>query len=327
MTNEQYYWFVRRQQLLRAHAAMNNLHQAAVAAGTSEGDTEKKASSATELRDAMTKAKDGDTIKLTAPITLADGQQSILVDKNLTFDLNGQTIEATSLAGDTKDAVFAVKRGGTLTLNGTGTVDGSKVGSVYSAVKTTVKNETAEGPVAKLIINGGTYKGTYYAVTGNGSRQNTDVTINNGTFEGTTAGDSMAYFHPENGVLTINSGTFKGNDCIVVKSGTVKINNGTFEANGAMKEFEHSGNGWNCTGDCFIVEACDYPGQLPTVEITGGTFSSTNGKPVASYAQEGYTRITKFVKGGKFNKELDADLIADGYEQVQDGDWWIVKQI
>jgi hypothetical protein len=256
-------------------------------------------------------------------IALEENSDSLIIDKNVTIDLNEKTISAKKL--NNSDSIFSVKRGATLTLSGNGKVE-SNDDSVYSAIKLTIKGETPTGESANVIINDGTYHGKYYAITGNGIRQNTDVVINNGKFKGTTVDDSMAIFQPQNGNMIINDGEFEGSTCIVIKSGKLTINGGKFIANGKNEAFKHSGSGWNNTGDCFVVEACNYPGSIPNVEITGGTFISENGAPVASYYQDGYEdkRLTKFVKGGKFNKELDSDLIADGYEQKQDGDFYIV---
>ena len=208
----------------------------------------------------------------------------------MTIDIDGNVLDSEGLgtSANTKDSLLAVRRGGTLILEdsaGAGLVDGSKAGTIYAAVKLTEKGEDAEGEAAKVVINGGSYKGTYYAVTGNGSRQNTDVVINGGKFEGTAVNDSMAVYHPQNGVFVVNGGEFAGSTCFVQKSGKVTVNGGTFTANGVAQDFVHNRSGWNNTGDCFVVEACDYPGLLPEVEILGGTFISENGKPVASYAQ------------------------------------------
>lgn len=329
MTNAQYFW-MRHRQVMNAYAVSNLHGQVGVGLGKpTKVDPETEApvvpaSTQEELRIAFEDAEPGSVVKMQAPITLDGGSESIIIDKDLTLDLNGQTIGATDLAGNTSDTVFAVARGGELTVNGNGLVDGSEVGTVYAAVKLTVKGEDADGETAKLVINDGEYKGTYYAVTGNGSRQNTDVTINGGKFEGTTVNDSTAIFHPQRGILTINGGEFIGAMAIYQKSGKVVINDGTFTATGVSESFRHSTNGFNNTGDCFVVEACDYPGSLPEVEINGGTFISENAKPIASYAQSGFEPITKFVKGGKFNKKLDDDLVADGYTQVQDGSFWKV---
>jgi hypothetical protein len=230
--------------------------------------------------------------------------------------LNNQTISATELSGISYDSILSVKRGGTLTLNGKGVVDASKSnGKIYAALKLTVKGESNNGDCAKVIINDGTYQATYYAITGNGTRNNTDITINNGIFKG-IASDSTSIYHPQDGKMIINSGTFSGADCIVIKSGDVKINGGVFKSFGVKKDYKHDGNGWSNTGDCFVVEASDYSKSQPTIEITGGVFISENGKPIASYSQDGYDsqRVVKFVKGGVFNKPIEEALIADGFK-------------
>lgn len=114
-----------------------------------------------------------------------------------------------------------------------------------------------------------------------------------------------------------------------VKCGNVTIAGGTFKGVGPAVPFKHSGNGANPTGDAVIVEACDYPGGYPTISVTGGTFLSDNASGIASYAQTGHeaARPTKFITGGTFSNEIPADLIADGYELVQEGDKYVVKQV
>lgn len=319
MTQEQYYWFIRRPQMLR----VANIAYGAVAGCGSTSQKEDnnliKVESSQQLLESIKDIKDGQVLKISNNIALEENSDSLIIDKNVTIDLNEKTISAKNL--NNSDSIFSVKRGATLTLSGNGKVE-SNDDSVYSAIKLTIKGETSTGESANVIINGGIYRGKYYAITGNGQRGDTDVTINGGTFNS----DALAIYHPQKGKLTINGGEFEANDGIIVKSGTVKITDGLFKSTGEKVEFKHNTNGWNETGDCFAVEACDYPGSIPNVEITGGTFISENGDPVASYAQEGYEdkRLTKFVKGGKFNKELNSDLIADGYEQKQDGDFYIV---
>lgn len=298
------------------------------------GNSNKNETSVTQenIYDILTNIQDNEVLKIADNITLASENEALLIDKNLTIDLSNKTITAKKLSGNTTDTVLAVKYSGTLTLNGNelGCVNGSNDPSIYAAIKLTTKGELDDEKPAKLIINGGTYTGTYYAITGNGTRQNTDVVINNGKFKGTTVDDSIAIFQPQNGNMIINDGEFEGSTCIVIKSGKLTINGGKFIANGKNEAFKHSGSGWNNTGDCIVVEACDYPGNIPKIEIIGGTFISEHGNPVASYYQDGYKdkRLTKFVKGGKFNKELDSELIAEGYIQEIDNEgWYIVKKI
>lgn len=53
-----------------------------------------------------------------------------------------------------------------------------------------------------------------------------------------------------------------------------------------------------------------------------------NAAPVASYAQAGHERLTHFVFGGTFSKQIDEELVADGFEQVKaaDGQWTVQKK-
>lgn len=259
MTQEQYYWFVRRPQMLRAA----NIAYGAVAGYGSTSQKEDtnliNVESSEQLLESIKNIKDGQLLKMSNNIELKENSDSLIIDKNVTIDLNEKTISAKKL--NNSDSVFSVKRGATLTLSGNGKVE-SNDDSVYSAIKLTIKGETLSGESANVIINDGTYHGKYYAVTGNGQRGNTDIIINGGTFTSTTD-DGLAIYHPQNGKLTINGGIFKASDCIVVKSGIVEITGGTFEAIGEKYVFEHNGSGWNNTGDCFVVEACDYPGLIP----------------------------------------------------------------
>lgn len=259
----------------------------------------------------------------------------------MTVDLAGKGMEAETISDETtKDAIFAVRRGGTLIINDNGDEPGSveaKADSVYAAIKLTEKGEDPTGEPATIVINGGEFTGWYYAVTGNGSRQNTDVTINGGKFKGVADDDCMGMYHPQQGELKINGGEFEGSSAIYIKCGTVTVTGGSFKGTGNQKPFVHNKNGANPTGAAFIVESCDYPGQAPHVEIRGGDFESKNDKPVASYSQnqELYPRLTHFVYGGRFNKPFsdeDLELIAEGHEQVKENpedenSWWKVVPV
>ena len=96
----------------------------------------KEADTATALTQAITDAQNGDTIKLTAPITASI---TIPASKNITLDLNGQT-----LIGGAKDAIY-VSLGATLTINdsvGNGSVKAATGGkaAVFNNGTTTINN-------------------------------------------------------------------------------------------------------------------------------------------------------------------------------------------
>ena len=96
---------------------------------TVSADTVTDAGDATALANAITAAKDGETIKLTAPITASI---TIPADKNITLDLNGQTLTGES----GKNAIKVA--GGLVVKDSTATATPS-VSSDYKTVSYTSK--------------------------------------------------------------------------------------------------------------------------------------------------------------------------------------------
>ena len=256
----------------------------------------------TSLAAAFADAQDGNTVKLLADVAVTEMQ---LVTKAVTLDLAGFAITAgersaeAATAGD--DAILCVLHGGSLTINdssagGTGAITGNSV--FTTGVKMTKKGDTDDTKKAVLVVNGGTITGYYYGIAGNGlaGRGNTEVTINGGTIKGTCANDCVAIFQPQLGTLTINGGYLEGAMGVYVKSGTatVAINGGTIKGNGTYAAYVHSKNGFNNTGDAFVVDNAGYPGGAPAPSILGGTFVSVNASAIASYAKTGLERIVHF---------------------------------
>lgn len=224
--------------------------------------------------------KDGKTVTLTIPsgVTLTGGAK-------------------TSTA--TGDSVITVKSGGTLILEGEGTLTGGD--SKYCAIKLTAAGDDYDPTKkAKLIINSGKYVGKYYAICGNGNRENTEVIINGGEFEGTEPNDSCALFNPQgNSTVTINGGKFTGAMALVAKCGHLEVNGGEFIANGEKADYKASGNGFNNTGVAVMVDCSNYPGGNPTVDIKGGDFTSQHAEAFGSYSSKGATQLTAFVDQSK----------------------------
>lgn len=256
----------------------------------------------TSLAAALAAAESGDTVTLAANIAVTEMQ---LVTKAVTLDLAGFAITAgtrsaeAATAGD--DSILCVLHGGSLTINdssagGTGAITGNSV--FTTGVKMTKKGDTDDTNKATLVVNGGTITGYYYGIAGNGlaGRGNTEVTINGGSVYGTCANDSVAIFQPQLGTLTINGGYLEGAMGVYVKSGTatVAINGGTIKGNGTYAAYVHSTNGFNNTGDAFVVDNAGYPGGAPAPSILGGTFVSVNASAIASYAKTGLERIVHF---------------------------------
>lgn len=198
-------------------------------------------------------------------------------------------------------------------------------------LKLTYSKSDDQTKAAELVVTGGTYKGNTYVICGNGTRQNCKLTVTDGTFTANDAGTvegSLAIYQPMSCDTVISGGTFTGTTAVVIKSGKCAIYGGKFVGNGISAEFKHNTNGWYSTGDALAVEVCDYPGGEAQLSVFGSEFISENAAPIASYAQTGYEHLTHFVFGGTFSKQIDEELVAEGYEQVEttDGKWTVQKK-
>ena len=273
----------------------------------------------TSLAEAITEANAGETIELLANI---DATAQILVDKKVTLDLNGHIIEYKGTS-ELKSGVIGVKRGGDLTIkdssaSGTGAIkSGNKA---YAAVAMTVPGEPATGDAAKLTVNSGTLEGYYYAITGNGTRHDTDITINGGVIQGTYDSDNCGIFHPQDGTLTITGGTISGYSAAVeLRSGTLNISGGTFTATCETYSCEPNGSGTTTKGAAIAI-AQHTTNKAIEANITGGTFNvSGNGVKlsVANPQNNAFSNVT--VKG--LNTLLGESVtVPEGYAWKDNGD-------
>lgn len=260
---------------------------------------------------------------ITASITVKNG-------KPVTLNLNGH-----KLTNDADKDTIYVEMGGTLIINGTGTVD--NVSHVCAAI---FNNGT-------VTLNGGTYtrsaeKGTgktgednangnsWYTICNHGIMTvNPGVTVTNtGTFSSmfengyqsyTGSKERQNYVEGTNNAapaLTINGGTFEGGK-ITIKNddgGILKIGGGRFTNNGNRVVFnankaEINGGEFYCPAtyfgneiavDTLYADGGQNAGQLT---ITGGTF---DGKVTQSNG------AVTTVSGGTFKKGVDESYIVDG---------------
>ena len=181
-----------------------------------------------------------------------------------------------------------------------------------------------------LNITGGTITGTVATgIQGNGSKDNTNVNISG---DASIFGAKAGIYHPQGGNMTISgNATITGSTGVVVKGGNVTISGGNINGTGALGGYAPNGNGFDSTGDALYVEHYDNSPSsdnygTPVVTVTGGTFTSVNGKAVASYANpnNNVEALTSFVSGGTFNTDV-SELCADGFvcEQNVDGTYGV----
>ena len=262
------------------------------------------------LAEAYEKANDGDIISILTDISISN---VLNVGKTITIDLNGNTLSVADdfVCTDVNQSIFTVLRGGHLTMMdsvGGGVVDASKTARI--AIALTAYGESSAGDCATLIINGGKYIGRWYAVAGNGSRDNTYIEINDGELVG--AGYDGIY-QPQNGELVINGGSITGAySGIYLYCGSLTVTGGTITGNGdgAIAAI----NTYSGTG------AETYNG-IENISITGGTFITNADDYDAVYSQDnGGEKKVGFISGGTFNTTIELELLAEKYNLVDNDD-------
>ncbi len=153
---------------------------------------------------------------------------------------------------------------------------------------------------AKAVVNSGNVTASNgYAISGNGSagEEGYVIEVKGGTV---SSANDVAIYHPNTGTLSISGGTVSGTTAVYTKAGTTAISGGTLTATGDKTAFEHNGNGCTATGDAVVVEACDYPGTVPAVTISGGTFNTKAGEgayQLGAYTYRAADEVTVTVDG------------------------------
>jgi len=222
---------------------------------------------------------------------------------------------AVAIVGGKLTLVDATLSGDYVSLRVQGNQDAATWATPLQSLFTMTSGTLKDGMVivgngADATINGGTITtqvGGFAPITGNGTVSGT--TNNGGTKITITGGTiispdnySCAIYHPQDGVLTINGGTITGYNGVEMKAGDLTVIAGTITGTGAFVATPPpTGNGSTNTGDAILIYSrAGYTGDL-TVNISGGTITSTNGYALREYTLDTPTRTTSVaVTGGKF---------------------------
>lgn len=267
-------------------------------------------------------AKEGGTINLAADVTLSS---PLVVEKDLVLDLNGhdilpQTGALTPVTGIvTVDAMVLVRRGATLTIEGQGNIDGENNETLGATIKLTDKNDETNDAIntkaAKLIVKGGTIKSKYFAISGNGNRDNTELEIIGGTISSLS---DYAIYSPQNGTTIISGGTITGaGGAITLQEGTLTISgNAILTSLGTMQYDNQAGDGTRKLNNAAVCVPARY-GSC-NVNISGGTFvAQKNAKTFdLEYDKQENSQTTINITGGAFSdkcveKHLSANFILE----------------
>lgn len=300
--------------------------------------TVREASDAATLTQAISDAQDGDTIKLTASITASI---TIPAGKNITLDLNGQTL--TNEAGN-----HTITNEGTLTIKGDGTVDNVSHGRGALVNKGTAtinggtftrSQEKGDSPSnsggnswyvidnqGTLTVTGGTVKNTsgFSSLVRN---MNGTLNVNGGNF----SNEFIALKNDDNGIMKITAGTIESKEQAVQNWHNLDVTGGTFNGDVYTWSYDNSQGTATIGGSAVIdgnVAAVQYGNATAksTVEIKGGTITGTieKGEYGNAYNRVDPSAATSIitVSGGTFAKKPESAFIAQGriaIEYVQGG--------
>lgn len=275
--------------------------------------------------------ENGNVCKLGKDITLETSSQlSLTENSKIILDLNGKTISESNL-GFT-GGILIVSKDSELVINDSSNGDGGIVATdSYAAIQVDENS--------KLTINNGNFIGYWYALAGNGTKHDTEITINDGIFKVIAESEAPGIYHPQRGVMTINGGYIEGTLGIEIRSGKLIVNDGTIvgtvaptssNPNGSGTTSEGAGiaiaqhttkldlnvviNGGTIKGYSSIYQTNPQKNDQEsinkvTIELNGGNFEAINNGTQVVYSEN----KTAFITGGTYNIAPEAKYIKDGY--------------
>lgn len=274
------------------------------------------------LTAAIAAAKDGDTVTL-----LADATENVVVNKNITLDLNGFTLN-----GGTGTAKAAITNYGTLTIKDssaekTGTIKRDDNGVEGETSYYVIRNLGTMTIEQANVINNSGYRKTNPSGSMIGSSlicngdndKGASLTINGGKL---TQLNFLAVKNGANGTLVVNGGEITSNHSAIQNWFNAELTGGTIRGQlwtDAWKEGESVGNtviGGNVDYEGEIV--MDITGSIePKLTIKGGNLSVTNWRITTACAESGGKPA---VKGGTFTNAVPAKYCAEGFIPQDNGD-------
>ena len=259
---------------------------------------------------------------------------------NFVFDLGGHTLSGKANASSqvmTIAAPMTVTNGtivyassnehyGAIQTNDNVTFDASVTvdGGVGYALRTNGYGKT-------VVFNGTAVTNGEYAITGNGAESGglvVDCSLVVGESANISAANGIAIYHPMLGTVSVTGGKISGHTGIEMCAGKLVVSGGEITSTGA----NHDETGSTDTikdGAAISIINRNYPGGVPTLEVTGGTVKATGEGALAVKAYDytadkvaEWTTAGEFVNisGGTFSSEIKSEYCAKGFEPVANTD-------
>ena len=259
---------------------------------------------------------------------------------NFVFDLGGHTLSGKANASS---QVMTIAAPMTVT---NGTIVYASSDENYGAILTNDNvtfdaSVTVDGGVGYALWTNGygktvAFNGTAvtngaYAITGNGAENGglvADCSLVVGESANISAANGIAIYHPMLGTVSVTGGKISGHTGIEMCAGKLVVSGGEITSTGANYDETGSANAIKDGAAISIINR-NYPGGVPTLEVTGGTVKATGEGALAVKAYD-YTadKVAAWttagesvnISGGSFSSEVPADLCAKGFVPAPNAD-------
>lgn len=256
-----------------------------------------------------------ETLQLLADVSTTSQMNFESKKAGSTIDLNGHKL---SYVGTTRQGGFIlVNHSSSLTITDSSSEKTGEINSgenAYGAIQ--IGSSKSSTTPAVLKIEGGKIIGKNFAISGNGTCHNTEITINGGTLSATNPEGNLAIYHPQNGTLTINGGNVSGfNSAVEMRAGKLVIN-GEATLTSTATSYSNEDNGSGSTTSGAAVAVAQHTTKLPiNVEIKGGTLSGLVGVDVSNPQNNDDAENVKVtISGGTINASRNG--VQAGYGTV-----------
>ena len=265
----------------------------------------------TSLQAAIDAAEDGDTVTVLKDQKL---KTSIVVDKEITLDLNGKTI----VGVPTEAAAYAViTNKGDLTITGDGTIkcDHDLAGSTGYAVNTIVNSGklTIDGATIENVSTASTQIG--YAIDNNSTSYDAILVIENGEIK-----VSGSYYYDG---IRLFCNSMNAENSVTVNGGSVSSIWMQNPSDGTEKDAKDVKGNVTVTGGSVGALYLE-PSSGFTASITGGNLGS-----VSYFSQSEGRNLVNFITGGTFEEKTDVVMLdtEKKFAENEDGTWSVVDKV
>ena len=282
----------------------------------------------TTLENAVAAAQNGNTIQMSADFETTD-KVTVGADKNIILDLNGKKISYT-----TDGYESFIENRGQLKVKDSGSngiITAKFNNPNWNAGCYTINNAGTYDKAGKLVIESGTIENTSpgeglaWPISNGIYGTNADLVINGGTIHSTNYVPVREYLQcGGKKTIVINGGKFISDNSRAI---AVQVNDATIQDTGSSVTI--NGGEFTCNGSGILyvdMHAANANLSGFSMIVNGGKFKNSNtDAPVLVYDYEGKDHdsvvlLSKILKGGTYSKEPASELLADGYELVDNQD-------